>query len=165
MNKMNVLLAALVTVFSVNTACAAESMYGEVGYLGLKFKDSDGDSVTPKNVRAVVGKELNDNLSVEILGSVNVKKSDGYSANTFGAYLKPKVKVIQDLELFARAGVARTTLNYPDDYTGRTTKFSYGAGVQYQITKAVYGQVDFMHYGKDNGVTARGYNISVGTRF
>ena len=58
MKKMNALLAALVTVFSVNTAFAAESLYAEVGYLGLKFKDSDGGSTTPKNVRAVVGKEL-----------------------------------------------------------------------------------------------------------
>lgn len=165
MKKINGLLAALVMLASAGTAFAADDMYGEVGYLAFKFKDSDGGSVKPKDLRFVVGKELNSNLAAELIGAINVKKDEDYSANTFGVYLKPKATVVQDLDVFARVGVARTTLKYPNGYSGHVTKAAYGVGAQYQLTKDVYGQVDYMHYGKDNGVTARGFTISVGTRF
>lgn len=165
MKKINGLLAALVMLASAGTAFAADGIYGEVGYLALKFKGSDGSSVKPKDVRVLVGKELNNNLAAEFIGAINVKKDEDYSANTFGIYLKPKATVMQDLDVFARVGVARTTLKNPVGDSGHSTKAAYGVGSQYQLTKDVYGQVDYMHYGKDNGVTARGFTVSVGTRF
>jgi hypothetical protein len=37
--------------------------------------------------------------------------------------------------------------------------------LQAQFTKDVYGQVDYMNYDKQDGVTGKGFTFSVGTRF
>jgi hypothetical protein len=168
-------LIAVLAVLTVTTA-SAQSMnmgsgyYGEIGYLALKFKDDvGGGSTTPKLARFVVGKELDKNLSVEGMYANTVSKDSdnsgvSYKGETYGAYLKPKTEVVAGTEVFARLGVARTTIS-GNGTDGSATKLAYGIGIQTQFTKDVYGQVDYMDLGKKGDASAKGFTVSVGTRF
>ena len=160
----SLILVATAGVASAQTAAAQPKFYGEVGYLPLNIKFSDGSKVTPNLVRGVVGTEINDNLAAEGSLGLTLSKDDGVSATTVGAFLKPKYAITKDAEVFARIGVTRTSLG--GEGTGSMTKAAYGFGAQMEINKDVYGQVDYMHYGKDAaGSTVRGFTVSIGTRF
>lgn len=171
---------ALLAVLATGTA-SAQSMnkdsgyYGEVGYSAIKFSDTDA-STTPKLVRLIVGTNINENLDVEGAIAFTASKDDvkgstdgiKYSAQHVGFYAKPKIEIAKDTELFGRIGISRTTLkaNGTNESTSDSfTKLAYGFGIQTQFTKDVYGQVDYMHLGKKDGVTAKGFTLSVGTRF
>lgn len=169
MKTINRVLASLILVATAGMASAqtaAKDFYVEGGLLGLEVKNNNINySATPMLARFLVGKEINQNLAVEGMTGFTVSKDDNLSGTTFGAYFKPKMEVSKDVEMFARIGVARTKLK--DDSASETvTKVAYGFGAQVQFTKDVYGQVDYMHYGKyEEGATARGLTFSVGTRF
>ena len=171
-------LVALLAVMAVGTVSAQtmkkdSGYYGEVGYTGLKIKnDSNGFDATPKLARLIVGKEIDKNLSVEGTYAFTASKDSGVFGGTnytvkgsmFGAYLKPKVEIAKDVEAFARIGAIHS--KYEDGVTSVSgTKLAYGIGVQAQITKDIYGQVDYMNYYKQDGLTAKGLTLSVGTRF
>jgi Outer membrane protein beta-barrel domain len=170
-------LIALLTVLAASTV-SAQSMsnqgyYGEVGYTALNMKnDNNGFSIRPKLARLTVGKELDKNLAVEGTYSFTASKDSSVVGGVtytgkesfYGAYLKPKMEVAKDVEAFARIGALHT--KYEDESGSLSkTKVSYGVGVQAQFTKDVYGQVDYMSYYKQDGITAKGFTVSVGTRF
>lgn len=173
-------LIALLAVLASGTA-SAQSMnkdsgyYGEVGYSAIKFSNAE-TSTTPKLVRLTVGTNIHENLDVEGAIAFTASKdeskgsTDGikYSAQHVGFYAKPKVEIAKDTELFGRIGISRTTFKASgtnDSSSDSFTKLAYGFGVQTQFTKDVYGQVDYMHLGKKDGVTTKGFTLSVGTRF
>lgn len=170
------MLAVLATgAASAQTMNKDSGYYGEVGYSALKF--SDGDlSTTPKLVRLVVGTNINANLDAEAAIAFTASKGDikgdtfntEYSAKHVGLYAKPKIEIAQDTELFGRVGISHTTLkasNTSESKSDSFTKLAYGVGVQTQFTKDIYGQIDYMNLGKKDGVTAKGFTLSVGTRF
>ena len=172
-NAWFALLAVLATGTVSSQSMPNQGYYGEVGYTALKIKnDSNGFDITPKLARLIVGKEINKGLAVEGTyaftasndsAAVNGTKYTG-KASLFGAYLKPKFEIAQDVEVFARVGALHT--KYEDEGSSFSkTKLSYGIGVQTQFTKDVYGQVDYMNYYKQDGMTAKGFTVSVGTRF
>ncbi len=167
MKTINRVLASLILVATAGMASAqtaAKDFYVEGGLLGLKFADSTSSN-TPMLARLVVGKEINQNLAVEGLAGVTLRKDEDLSATTVGAFLKPKMEVSKDVELFARVGVTHTGTKY-NSGSYSTTKAAYGFGAQMQLSKDVYGQVDYMHYAKDGlGTNARRFTVSVGTRF
>ena len=170
-------LVALLAVLAAGTA-SAQSMsnqgyYGEVGYTASHIKNNNnGFAIAPKLARLTVGKELEKNLAVEGTYAFTASKDSGVVGGVkytgkesfYGAYLKPKLEVARDVEVFARIGALHT--KYEDEAGVLSkTKMSYGIGVQTQFTKDVYGQVDYMSYYKQDGMTAKGFTISVGTRF
>lgn len=165
MKTISRVLVSLVLVATAGMASAqtsAKDFYVEGGVLGLKFKDST-DSSTPKLARFIVGKDINANLAVEAMGAFTVEKADGLSANEVGVFAKPKMLIANDTNAFIRVGVARTGLGGSGD--GHITRAAYGVGVETQLSKDVYGQVDYMHYGKQADLNVRGFTLSVGTRF
>lgn len=170
-------LIALLSALAAGSA-SAQSMsnqgyYGEVGYTSSNIKnDNNGFAITPKLMRLTVGKELDKNLAVEgtyafttskdsaVVGGVKYTGKESF----YGAYLKPKMEVAKDVEAFARIGALHTKF---EDESGSLskTKLAYGIGMQAQFTKDVYGQVDYMNYYKQDGLSAKGFTVSVGTRF
>ena len=167
MKKFKALMvwAAVVTATSAS-AQSIQGYYGEVGYLPLSV-DVGGVSVSPQLARAVVGVNVHDNLSVEGMAAVTVV-SDTYqnvdiSANAWGVFLKPKFQVTQDTQVFARVGYVSSELKASVSTSG--SDVGYGLGVQTQITSKVYGQIDYMNYYNKNGFEAKGFTVSVGTRF
>jgi hypothetical protein len=169
-------LIAVLALLAAGTA-TAQSMtkgsgyYGEIGYTALSIND-DGLTFKPKLARFTVGKAINENLSVEGMYAATVSK-DRYqaadiSASAYGIFLKPKMEVAKDTELFARVGLVKSeikasVLGISASDSGSDT--SYGLGVQTKFTKDIFGQVDYMNYYSKNGITAKGFTVSVGTRF
>jgi opacity protein-like surface antigen len=174
-------LLALLTVLAAGSACA-QSMnkdsgyYGELGYTALKFDDGY-TKLTPKLARFVIGNNIHQNLDLEAMASFTVSKdtwkegtdSGELTGKAFGVYAKPKFEVVKDLEIFGRIGVSRTSWKSNSTSAGNNsdsfTKLAYGAGIQTQFTKNVYGQLDYMKLGKSNEVSAKGFTVSVGARF
>jgi opacity protein-like surface antigen len=173
-------LIALLVVLSVGAASAQsnDSYYGEVGYLKMKLTDDSSVAPTPKLLRFVIGKNINENLSVEGMVGVTADKSSWsdsasnvegkLSASTYGITAKPKFAIANGTEVFARVGIAHTS--WKDDYTGGSssdsaTKVVYGAGVQTEFSKNIYGQLDYMNYGGKDGWKSKGFTVSIGTRF
>ncbi len=172
-NALVVLAAVLATGAVSAQSMSNQGYYGEVGYTALNIKNNaNGFDITPKLARLIAGKEINKSLAVEGTYAftasndsavVNSTKYTG-KASFFGAYLKPKLEITQDIEAFARVGALHT--KYEDEGSSFSkTKLSYGIGVQAQFNKDVYGQLDYMNYGKKDGVTAKGFTVSMGTRF
>jgi hypothetical protein len=172
-NALVALLAVLATGAVSAQSMSNQGYYGEVGYTALNIKnDSNGFDITPKLARLIVGKEINKGLAVEGTYAFTASKDSAVvngtkytgKASMFGAYLKPKFEISQDVEVFARVGALHT--KYEDEGSSFSkTKLSYGIGMQTQFTKDVYGQVDYMSYGKQDSVTTKGFTVSVGTRF
>lgn len=173
-------LIVLLAVLATGTA-SAQSMnkesgyYGEVGYSTIKF-DDEIQSTKPKLARLIVGTKINENLDAEASIAFTASKGDikdstgngQLSANHIGLYSKLKVEIAKETEIFGRIGVSHTSWksnNSVSENSDSFTKLAYGFGVQTQFTKEIYGQVDYMHLGKKDGVTAKGITLSVGTRF
>jgi opacity protein-like surface antigen len=173
-------LVALLAVLAASTA-TAQSMnmdsgyYGEVGYSALKFDDGSS-TPTPQLARFIVGKNINENLAFEGMAAFTVSKDtwqEGVnkgelSGKHLGIYAKPKMEIAKNTEIFGRIGVSHTSWksnSSAGDGNDSFTKLAYGLGVQTQFTKDVYGQVDYMDLGKKDGVSAKGFTVSVGTSF
>ena len=171
-------LVALLAVLALGNASAQtmkkdSGYYGEVGYTPLNVKNNNnGFAITPDLARLVVGKEIDKNLSVEATYAFTVSKDSAVvngtkytgKASAFGLLLKPKVEITKDVEAFARIGAVHS--KYEDEASSVSkTKLAYGVGIQAQLSKDIYGQLDYMSYYKQDGLTAKGFTISVGTRF
>ena len=161
-------LTSVVLVFTTNVPYAQDrpsiDVYGEVGALHLKIKFADGSTVVPKLVRTTVGTNINENLAIEgILGST-FNRDEEVSAAMAGAFLRSHLPVTEDIELFGRLGRTRTILG--GAASGSMNQTAYGLGLQKQFTKDVYGQIDYMLYGRGpKSESVRGLSVSVGTRF
>jgi opacity protein-like surface antigen len=175
---------ALIALFTVlaGGAASAQSMnrdsgyYGEVGYTAMKFEE-ESTSPTPALARFVVGKDINENFAIEGMAALTVSKgtwsgsgvTGDLSGTTYGVYVKPKMEILPGTEIFARVGLANTSWK-SDQSTGPSTDgtgtgLAYGVGAQTQFTKNIYGQLDYMSYGKKDFWTAKGFTVSIGTRF
>lgn len=184
--------AALVGALALlsGTAFAQKSQndtYVELGYLNQKVTDNTDatNNATPKAIRIIAGKDLLPNASLELMAAINSSKGtdtqttpDNVSSNLYGVYVKPKISIAKDTDLFARVGVAHTSLKYDNgngsgvatSYSG--TKLSYGIGVQTKFTDNIYGAIDYMSYGKVNTsltngdqLKSNGLTVSVGYKF
>jgi hypothetical protein len=169
-------LVALLAVLAVGSASAQamkkeSGYYGEVGYTPLSLGNSD-ITFKPKLARFIVGKDIHENLSIEGMYATTISKDSQQgvesSVSDYGIYLKPKLEVAKDTEIFGRLGFVRTQLKV--SVAGASTSasesdVSYGFGAQTKFTKDIYGQLDYTNYYKKDGVTAKGFTLSIGTRF
>lgn len=167
---------ALFAVLAVGTA-SAQSMkedsgyYGEVGYTPISISHKSL-TLKPKLVRLTAGKDINENLSIEGMYATTVSKDKQYdveiSASNYGVFLKPKLEIATDTEVFARVGVVASKVEgmrsgVSASETG--VDASYGLGIATKLTKDIYAQVDYMSYYDRNGTTAKAFAVSVGKRF
>lgn len=144
-------------------ANAASPLYGELAYAPVKIKDEGASLGTSKNVRGILGYELHPNLAVEALASFGV--SDGHITvqgvrvdtgvdHMYGLYVKPKLTLTSDLELFGRVGYVRSKLSVRaeghHDFDSESDA-SYGLGLAYRINDRLSAVVDYTrYYDKDN---------------
>ncbi len=149
-------------------------LYGELSYVAVKVKDS-GYSLSPKVLRAIIGTEVNPNLAVEAAlgtglsdGSTQVYgvKVTGEVDRMFGLFLRPKVNLSPDLELFGRVGMVRTKVSL--SLLGRSasdsdTDIAYGVGLAYRLGKNASVVVDYMNYYNEDGTKATG--LAFGARY
>ncbi len=176
MNKSHLISLAIIAFFGASVAQAQSqnqvgsehSFYGEIGFSQVDLSGAGGDS-KPLALRFLVGNEINKNLGFDILYTQTVHKDTqtGFDANYngLGVFLKPKYTVIQGTEVFARIGVVRADITASSAGSSQGSDIGYGLGIQTNFTNSVYGQIDYMHsYDRDN-VAAKGFTVSIGSRF
>lgn len=179
MKTISRVLASLVLVATAGVAgaqSAAKDFYVEGGLAPMKIS-GEGLGVTPLAARLTLAKNINDNLAVEGVYAFTVSKDSQTFNNTnidiavsgYGLYLKPKFAVAKDTEVFARVGYTSSKMTAS---VGRVSaesdtinSLSYGIGLQTSLTKDWYAQGDYMVFSKKDGVTAKGFGVSVGYRF
>lgn len=174
MKKINLIAMTAVGLFAACTAQAQSgSNYGngyfaEIGYSQPKLSGAGGDS-KPDAVRFLIGNEISKHLDVEGVYMSTVSKDSqlGYKASisSFGVLLKPKVELTQDTLVFARMGVIRADITASTSGSHTGTDLAYGLGIQTMFSKTVYGQLDYLNQYDRSGHTAKGYTLSLGTRF
>ncbi len=150
--------------------------YGEIGYTALTYEEM-GAKLRPKAVRLLGGYELNPNLAVEahlLLGAKEGSTTflgDNYKVkvdNIWGVFLKPKVAVMPDLELFARVGFARTSITasgpgFSDKQSDNSV--AYGFGAAYAINDKVTVSLDYMSYYDRKDTRIKGPTLGLGIKF
>ena len=171
-------LLAVATLAAATTSVQAQGLYGEVGYTPLKLESSVGGldfSSKPSNVRGIIGYELNSNLAVEGMLGLSAQDSSvkvnginsGVKAevdNMVGVFVKPKIEVVEGLELFGRLGAARTKLSVGNE-TDSATSVAYGLGASYKLNSALSLNADYMTYHDKDDTTLKGVTVGVGYKF
>lgn len=159
---------------------SASGFYGEVGFTPLEFKDP-GIKLYPKQVRLIGGYDVHPNLAVEGLIGLGAKE-DKVEANgvtlkfnvdyTVGLFLKPKVAVTPELELFGRVGYARTKYGFSSsvgdmDVSVSTSKndTAYGVGAAYALNEKISINLDYMSYFSKDDAKIKGITLGVGMKF
>jgi hypothetical protein len=178
MLKKKVAIAALFALSGF--AAQAQVSYAEIGVGTAKYSEPS-ITLTPTIARGIVGVNLNDNFAFE--GMLATGMSNGtttYSGvgitlqvdSATGAYIKPKVKIGDNAELFARAGYTHVTGTATA--TGNRGSLvlamsgsspSYGAGVKFNLSNNSYVVVDYMSYYSKNGISVNGYTVGMGFGF
>lgn len=157
----------------LRTAPSATPFYGELGYSGLRARDSDiGFNANPKAIRGIVGYEFHPNLAVEGMAAFGVHDGsdrgvDVKLSSAYGVFLKPKIDW-NNFEAFARVGWAHERLRASApgvSATGSGSDFAWGAGAAYNINPRTYVSLDYMRlYDKDR-TKIDGWTLGVGYRF
>ena len=154
----------------------AGAFYAEIGYTGLTYKDPDVKT-HPADVRLIGGYELHPNMAVEFIGLLSAKESkvtaDGSLIklkvdSVWGLFLKPKVAVSPEVELFGRLGYARTKVKLAADQgtiSDSANSFAYGVGAAYAINKRVSINLDYMSYYNRDNIRIQGPTLGLGIKF
>jgi len=155
--------------FAVLAAGAqAQSVYGELGYTALDFKEP-GLKASPGMVRGIVGYEISPNFAVEGLVGAGAR-SDTESGtklsvgNMVGVFGKVQAPVTDALKVYGRLGVVRTSLK-ANGVSDSKSGLAYGAGVSYDLNKAVYLNADYTSYYDRKDQKLDGFTVGVGYRF
>jgi opacity protein-like surface antigen len=174
MKKLHLIAIATLAVLCATGAqaqsrtSADNGYYGEIGYSPVDVSGAGG-TATPDALRFLIGNELNKNLGLEALYLTTTSKESrlGYNASVsgFGMFLKPKMALNESTEVFARVGFMRADITASANGSHTGTDVAYGLGVQTNFTKSVYGQFDYMNSYDRSGIAAKGYTLSLGTRF
>lgn len=174
----------IVTAIALAAVGAQAQTYGEIGYTSVTAKDSsNGSSIeaSPSAIRGILGYELNPHLAIEgMVGfgmsddTIKVNGANLSSAklaidSVFGVYLKPKTKLNEKVEVFARVGFAEvkgtTTVTGFGSETSKESSLSFGAGMSYAINPTTSFNADYMQYLSKDGFKANGFTFGVGFKF
>ncbi len=178
MKKLRLHPVAIAATTLLALGAQAQSLYGEVGYGQLKLQeDRFGSEVDPGMARGIIGYTLSPNLAVEghlgigvkddtvRLGGVSVK---GEVDNVVGAFVKPKVRLGDTVELFGRLGIASTKVKASSmgvSDSARGTDFSYGVGASFSLTPQLSLNADYMNYYDRKGIQLDGVTLGLGFSF
>lgn len=175
---------AIASAVALAAIGAQAQTYGEIGYTATTAKtnvDGDGIKASPSAIRGIFGYELNPNLAIEGMVAFGMSdatvKFNGQSVpgvkmeidNAIGLYIKPKTKLNDSVEVFARAGFARvkgtvSATGYGSE-TDSENSFSYGAGMSYAINPTTALNVDYMQYLNKDGFKVNGFTFGIGFKF
>lgn len=150
------------------TGAQAQSLYGEVGYTGLDYKQP-GLKASPGMVRGLMGYELTPQLAIEGMVGLSAKSDTTKGTqvkldNTVGVFGKAQVPLTDALKVYGRVGVARNSVKLNGN-SDSNTGLAYGAGLSYDLSKATYLNVDYMRYQDKNSKTLDGVTAGIGFRF
>ncbi|MEY4733907.1 MAG: hypothetical protein RLZZ464_1973 [Pseudomonadota bacterium] len=170
-------------VLALTASLAHAQWYGEIGVTPLSVKATvDGNTLKsqPTVAGVVVGYEFHPNLALEGIAVTNVDP-DTISLNgsevadaslkvkrAFGFFIKPKVMLTPEWELFGRLGSIenKTRAQYGSLSATQTEHdLAYGIGLNYHFNKTTYGSLGYTSFYDKNNTTARGATLAVGMKF
>jgi len=146
----NILLGA---VFSFLPWVASANSYVGLDGASVNVENELNDELSPSGARLRLGMQLSEFIDLEThLGGGTDRHSgafDSFSATYAGAYLKAYLPVGRRTSVFGLAGLSG--VRYTQRIDGRSfnasqTGFSYGFGLETQISKRLDLSADFMRY-------------------
>ena len=182
LNPLKHLMLVAVTVGSAQAAMA-QSVYGEVGYAAMSTRLSVpliglSAEAKPTMVRALVGVSPLGGLSIEGIASGSLSSDSFVSSGSSTSAQLGDAKVSQILglyvgsrlglgpvELFGRAGWAKSEVKFNGLGTGNDSDFSYGGGIRLIPGDTLTLSADYMNYLNKGGARIEGYTVSVGMKF
>lgn len=174
-------LASAIALFSAPSAMA-QSVYGEVGYALMSTKVSVpllGLSATakPTMARALIGVSPFGGLSIEGIassglsddkfvstGSLNATFGKAEVGQILGVYVGSRLG-LGPVEIYGRAGMARSEVTFNGLGASDDTDFSYGGGLRLIPVGNFTLSADYMNYLNKGGARIEGYTLSVGYKF
>lgn len=181
MKKM-IRFLSVTAVLATAAAAAQAQVYVEGSVTGLTAKDATlGFQSKPSTFSGLVGYTVHPNVDVEGYLAMSAAESDmtfdGENSgikwkvkSSFGAFVKPKVMVSKELEVFGRIGYLENkfSANTKDrkNTTGATEgSFAYGMGANYYFDKRTYVTGSYMSYHNKDGFKVNGLSVGVGYKF
>lgn len=185
MFKKKLVVAALLSLATTVSMAQAQTkkddgFYAELGYAQAYYTEPGANFNHAMGVLKG-GYNINKYIAAEVMVAGNLNDAVFYSgstrivasvSNAYGAYGKFSLPVNEDFSLFARVGVTNARVDATATNGSRSASawssgsdFSYGGGAQFNFTKNIYGQVDYMSYYDKNGITVSAPSISVGYKF
>jgi opacity protein-like surface antigen len=177
------LIASAVAMVSLSSQA---QVYGELGVTFANYEEDLGGGSTaktsPQALRGILGYELSKNVAVEAMLGFGLNDSstkvDGETVSglkmkfdsMYGFYVKPKIELAPNFELFGRIGYAdvRATLSYsPTHYSEADSDngLSYGVGISYHFDKRLSFNADYMSYLNKSDYSASGFTLGLGYKF
>lgn len=161
---------------SASAQTAPSKIYGEVGYTMLSYKEV-GYKAEPGILRAVIGTEIHPNANLEAMLGFGITEGTTSIRNVtvtskvdrfWGLYVRPKVMISPEVELFGRLGYAssKITVSVPGfALSDSGSSLSYGAGVSFKVAQNTSIVADYMSYYSKDGVKATGLSLGLGFKF
>lgn len=179
MKKMIRFMGAAAILATAAAAQAQVYVEGAIAPLTLKGSESPVLKAKPAVLTGFVGYEIHPNVAVEGflgLGASNASVTlDGAAtavkakiSNSYGIFVKPKVMINNEVELFGRLGYARSKVKLSADGESASESdgsFAYGVGGNYYLNKQTYLTASYMSFYSKDGLKATGLNLGVGYKF
>ncbi len=167
----------------LSCAAAQAQWYGEIGVSPLSVKGTvEGNTLkaNPTMIGLLAGYDFHPNLAVEAMAGTNID-ADAIRLNgtevpgtslkvnrAYGVFIKPKVMLTPQLELFARLGAIenKTTGRVGNlSITDTDHDWAHGLGLNYHFDKTTYGGLSYTQFYDKQNTRTRGATLSVGMKF
>ena len=182
MKKMICFLSVTAVLATAVAAQAQVYVEGAVNALTVKGS-SDGLKLEtkPSTFSGLVGYNVHPNVDVEGYLGLGARSSgvslngtnvavDGKMKSSFGVFVKPKIMVSPEVEVFGRLGFLENKFNFSaqdNSYNETRTQgsFAFGVGANYYFDKRTYVSGTYMNYHNKDGLKVNGLSIGVGYKF
>lgn len=170
LNKLAVIGALALVSTSIQAQSTDNSAYGEIAITSAKYSiQSVSGSWNPNAIRGLFGKGVHQYAAVEALLLVGMSDSTNQNVklsmtNGAGIYIKPRYKIGESAEVFARLGWANINTKVGTSDSADDGE-SYGAGVSLNINKAINLNADYMVYNKAGNSMIDGVSIGLAYKF
>jgi hypothetical protein len=162
---------------TATTPGATPTTYGELGWTRADVETS-GAGARSDLLRGIVGYNFHPNAAAEAMLGIGIRDSGSTTLlgvpadlkvkHVFGAYVKPKLQLTDNIEVFGRLGLAQTRHSISTALASRTDRdwdLSYGVGLNFNINPQTYVGLDWMSYLDKGSSQVDGMTLSVGMRF
>lgn len=158
------------------TSQAEEKTYMGLTYLQAYYKET-GANFNNSLLGIRIGSNFSDNIGAEFFAAGSVNNASFYYGSTYitsqvqnayGAHIKLRTTPSNGFSGYVRLGVVHGTVSASSAYASgwaSGTSGSYGAGVEFDMGKSAFLQLDYSSYYTNSDVTVSGPSITIGTRF
>lgn len=174
MAKWTLLLAGPLLAFGVSAAVstAQANSYLGLDYTTLNIEDSINSELNPKGLRLRLGFRFSDTFDIEIqAGSTeddDTRVFQELSVTYAGAYLKGYLPFGQRSAFYAMGGMAAMTVDQDvggRKISNRESDYSYGFGLETQLTRQLDLSADYMRYTSDIATFSDISTVNIGLKW